>query len=129
LLRSHSEFQTPFNWSTVEAAAPSEQRKSAVANSIQRPLSPSPAKSGLFPAFRADRGFAASSADAFRLSVPALGGAAAYSSAGAPIRRPRLAQLKNDGGKHAPAARLLGGSIQRFPLIHQAQSATDQVSG
>lgn len=40
-----------------------------------------------------------------------------------------IGAAEKHGGKHARAARLLGGSFRRFPLIHQAQSATDQVRG
>jgi len=65
-----------------------------------------------FSAFRADRGFAAASADAFRLSVPALRGAAP------PAQRPPSegpdCRSRNDGGKRVRAARLLWWVVPTF---------------
>jgi hypothetical protein len=61
--------------------------------------------------------------------VPSLRSGAARSSRLLRRMRPRLAQPKNDGGKHARAGGLLGGRLRRFPLIHQGQLGADQVSG
>ena len=82
-----------------------------------------------FSAFRADRGFAAASADAFRLSVPALRGAAASSGAGPPSEgRDWRSRKSMEENVRVPPASLVGRS-DVFPLTSEARSATDQVSG